>query len=84
MKDPLTNIDAEQLESNLSNAFKTIHKCVKHFKEIRGCLDVATDVKSQIEAFKPYVPLIQGLRNPGMRQRHWEQLSQDLGFPVRG
>ena len=82
MKDSLTSIDPEQLESNLSNAYKTIHKCLKHFKDVTGCLDVAADVKRQIEAFKPYVPLVQGLRNPGMRQRHWEQLSQELGFPV--
>eukprot|EP00118_Oscarella_pearsei_P012540 m.93002 g.93002 ORF g.93002 m.93002 type:complete len:4173 (+) comp36767_c0_seq9:102-12620(+) len=82
MKDSLTNIDAELLESNLQNAYKIVHKCVKHFRDIPGCLDVASDVKKQIEAFKPYVPLIQGLRNPGMRNRHWEQLSTELGFQV--
>lgn len=44
---------------------------------------VATQVKSQIEDFKPYIPLIQGLRNPGMRSRHWELLSDELGFPIK-
>lgn len=28
-----------------------------------------------MDDFKQYVPLIQGLRNPGMRPRHWEMLS---------
>ena len=75
MNDPLTTIDAEQLEQNVNNAFKTIFKCVKHFKEIPACQEVAMEVKLKIENFKPYIPLIQGLRNPGMRSRHWEQVS---------
>ncbi|CAH3196981.1 unnamed protein product, partial [Porites evermanni] len=82
MNDPLTTIDAEQLEQNVNNAFKTIFKCVKHFKEIPACQEVAMEVKLKIENFKPYIPLIQGLRNPGMRSRHWEQLSKELGFPI--
>ena len=27
-----------------------------------------------------YVPLIQALRNPGMKDRHWDTLSNELGF----
>jgi len=60
--------------SNVNNAFRTIHKCTKHFKDIPGCLDVAQEIKKQIEEFKPFIPLIQGLRNQGMRNRHWEQV----------
>lgn len=48
-----------------------------------GVGEVAQEIKGRIEEFKPFIPLIQGLRNPGMRSRHWEQLSDDLGFPIR-
>lgn len=48
-----------------------------------GVGEVAIEIKKRIEEFKPYIPLIQGLRNPGMRSRHWDLLSEDLGFPVR-
>ncbi len=51
-----------------------MHKCVKHFRDIPGCLEVAQDIKAQIEDFKPYIPLIQGLRNPGMRNRWVESI----------
>lgn len=37
--------------------------------------DVASEIKEKIEEFRPYIPLIQGLRNPGMRNRHWELVS---------
>ncbi len=43
---------------------------------------MATEVKGFIEEFRPYIPLIQGLRNPGMRSRHWDQLSEELGFQI--
>ena len=43
---------------------------------------MAQEIKQQIEEFKPYIPLIQGLRNPGMRNRHWDQLSNHLGIQV--
>ncbi|KAJ8259834.1 hypothetical protein GJAV_G00174010 [Gymnothorax javanicus] len=83
MNDALSVIDPEQLERNVSETFRTMHKCCKHFKEIAGCLDVATHVKEKVEEFQPYIPLIQGLRNPGMRGRHWDELSQRISMNVR-
>lgn len=35
-----------------------------------------------IEKFQQYIPLIQGLRNPGMRSRHWTMLSERLSMNV--
>lgn len=34
LNDPLSSIDPEQLERNVSDAFKTMHKCIKLFKDI--------------------------------------------------
>ncbi|XP_074644244.1 dynein axonemal heavy chain 1-like [Tubulanus polymorphus] len=82
MNDPLTSIDAENLEKNVSEAYKTMHKSVKIFADIPGVQEVATEIKGFIEDFRPYIPLIQGLRNPGMRHRHWEQLSAEIGISV--
>ncbi|XP_059176982.1 dynein axonemal heavy chain 1-like [Physella acuta] len=83
MTDPLTAINAEEVEKNVTESYKIMHKSVKLFQEIPTVQEVATEIKEKIELFRPYIPLIQGLRNPGMRNRHWEQLSEDLGFPVR-
>uniref|UniRef100_A0A8I6GJB4 Dynein, axonemal, heavy chain 1 n=1 Tax=Rattus norvegicus TaxID=10116 RepID=A0A8I6GJB4_RAT len=83
MNDPLSAIDAEQLEKNVIESFKTMHKCVKQFKDIPACQDVALDIRARIDEFKPYIPLIQGLRNPGMRNRHWEVLSNEININVR-
>ncbi|TTB85611.1 Dynein heavy chain 1, axonemal [Bagarius yarrelli] len=78
LHDPLSSIDPEMLERSVNDAFKTMHKCVKLFKDIPSCQDVASSIRSMIEDFQPYIPLIQGLRNPGMRKRHWTLLSDRL------
>ncbi len=31
-----------------------------------------------------HLPLISALRNPGLRDRHWDRISAAAGFPVRG
>lgn len=41
------------------------------------------EIRGKIEEFRPYIPLIQGLRNPGMRNRHWEMLSEEIKINVR-
>lgn len=40
-------------------------------------------MKDEMDEFKPYLPLIQALRNPGMRERHWERLSEELSMRLR-
>ncbi|KAL6464354.1 hypothetical protein MHYP_G00266710 [Metynnis hypsauchen] len=83
MNDPLSTIDPEQLERNVNDAYKTMHKCVKLFKDIPACQDVAAYIRGVIEDFRPNIPLIQGLRNPGMRNRHWALLSECIHMNVK-
>lgn len=83
MSNTFTSLDPEALEQQINTASKVIHKCTRSLKDMPGCLEAASEVKGWIAEFAPYVPLIQALRNPGMRDRHWEQLSQKLGFEVK-
>ena len=45
--------------------------------------DSASTLKADIDAFREYTPLVQALRQPGMRDRHWENLTNALGFEVK-
>lgn len=82
MNDPLISIDADSVEKVIVECYKTMHKSVRIFHELPNIQELANQVKLSIEEFKPYLPLIQSLRNPGMRQRHWEQLSEELGVSI--
>ncbi|TKS70983.1 Dynein heavy chain 1, axonemal [Collichthys lucidus] len=82
LNDSLLSIDPEQLERNVTDAHRTMHKCVKQFKDIPDCQMLATAICGRIEEFRHYIPLIQGLRNPGMRSHHWEMLSERIQMKV--
>lgn len=36
-----------------------------------------------MDDFKTHLPIIRTLGNCGMRDRHWEQVSEIIGFPIR-
>ncbi|XP_061640432.1 dynein axonemal heavy chain 1 isoform X2 [Phyllopteryx taeniolatus] len=82
LNDPLTSIDPELLERNVTGALDTMNKCIKQFKDNPDCQMVASLIRARIEEFCPYVPMIQGLRNPGMRMHHWQSLSDTIQIKV--
>ena len=40
-------------------------------------------VKAQLDEFRPKVPVMVALRKKGMTERHWDQISAKVGFPVK-
>ncbi|XP_055269255.1 dynein axonemal heavy chain 12 [Moschus berezovskii] len=43
---------------------------------------MCTTVMEQIKVFKDYIPTVSILCNPGMRARHWKQLSEIVGYDL--
>ena len=37
----------------------------------------------KLEDFQKHIPLITAMRNPGLRDRHWERITNAVGFPVK-
>jgi dynein heavy chain len=75
---PFDELNPEEVEKYWNDAWKIIVKSVKTFKSNENLLEVVNKIKSEIFEFKPYIPMIQALRNPGLRDRHWEQISKEL------
>lgn len=38
--------------------------------------------RQKMDEFKTHLPIIQTLGNPGMKARHWEKISEIVGFPI--
>lgn len=65
--------------------FKTAVKLVNTFKDTTAAEPalVAAQVKKDLKAFEPHLPLLQVLCNKGMRDRHWTKVSEIVRFDVR-
>jgi dynein heavy chain, axonemal len=84
MEDSWTKLDGDTVEKEVSSTYKTVVKSAKTFagRDLPACAENCVTIKDEIAAFKEFVPLVQALRNPGMRDRHWALLSERLGQPL--
>lgn len=56
-----------------------LKKCHKLNREIKDKnWEISEAIKSRIDQFKRTMPLIQDLKNPAMRERHWNQIKTEL------
>eukprot|EP00842_Homolaphlyctis_polyrhiza_P004869 jgi/Hompol1/5383/HPOL_004407-RA len=82
MNGSFREINAEEVEESVSNMFRMMFKLTKTFSEQPVPKKVAESVKNKLEKFRSHLPLITVLRNPGLRDRHWEQMGQIVGQPI--
>ena len=82
MHDSWEKLNGEQVEREVTGAYKVLYKTSKVFanRGLEQCAENCEVMRAEVEAFKKFVPLVQALRNPGMRERHWEGLSEQLGM----
>jgi dynein heavy chain len=84
--DPFDEIDASGVETLVDDSAKTISACIRFFRDkddLRKILKIAEEMRTGIDDFKPQVPILMALRTDGMKDRHWEMLSEKIGFEVK-
>ncbi|XP_043943753.1 dynein axonemal heavy chain 3-like [Protopterus annectens] len=82
---PLLQVNAEEVEEEVQNLWKIGYKLTKAFyhPDLHGPMKVATAIKTKLEKFKINLPLINALCTPGIKQRHWELMSQKAGVSIK-
>ncbi|XP_029708760.2 dynein axonemal heavy chain 7 [Aedes albopictus] len=75
--------DPEQVEETVGTLYRTVYKLEKKFADSYQTQRLAHDIKIRIDQFKTHLPIVQTLGNPGMKERHWEQVSEIIGFPIK-
>lgn len=71
---PFTDINSEEMEEEIGGMYRTVLKLTKTFGDAPGPRRVADSVKTKVDKFKVHIPLLQIICNPGLRDRHWEQV----------
>jgi dynein heavy chain len=73
-------LDSEEVEKSVDKFYTSVQKASKFFikAEMKAQEGIAADILAQVNEFKPEVPLIVTLRNPGMRDRHWNTIGKEM------
>ena len=76
---PMPELDTAMLERELSKCNKTVFLAGKGLPGNK----VVPKLKASVEEFNPVLPLVLDLRNPCIKERHWEQIFNLTGvdFP---
>lgn len=82
---PFPQLDAEAINAQVELWNRQITKMFKLIKAEKGekPLQVLGELKRRISNFELVVPIINALRNPGLRDRHWKEMSDELGILVK-
>ena len=81
---PFVTLDAEAIDRDAGAVSRAMSKSLKTFERmgLDGAVEVSRTIRDECEAFKPLIPLVTALRNPGMRARHWGELSELIATRV--
>ncbi|XP_036230121.2 dynein axonemal heavy chain 7 isoform X1 [Bactrocera oleae] len=75
--------DPDEIETDLANIYRVVQKLEKQLSDKPATAQLIKDVREQIEELRTHMPIISTLGNPGMKARHWEQVSEIIGFPIK-
>ena len=81
MNGPFTSLDPEKTTNDVDRWSRAIVKMMKSLKGVP--MEVCEELRDKVTGFGENLPLIVALRNPGLRERHWKEMSEELGFPVK-
>ena len=81
---PMGNHDPKDIEAEVNSSWDLVSRLETEFVDIPSAKELVVNVRMKIEEFKAKMPVIRTLGNPGFRDRHWENVSNTVGFPVKG
>ena len=85
LNDAFEELNAASVEEIVDNSNKSMAQVIRFFrdKELPGIMKIAEHIKQNLEDFKIHVPILIALRTDGMKDRHWEMISDKVGFEVK-
>lgn len=82
MKTKVGHIIPEEIDEETNTFYKNIYKLKMQFSHLPGPFGIASQVLDEVSAFRENMPIIHTLGNPGLQLRHWDKISETIGFPL--
>ncbi|KAJ2994003.1 Dynein heavy chain 7, axonemal [Globomyces sp. JEL0801] len=73
-------LEPETVENEVTTMWRNMYKLSLVFENHHVPLELSKITKEQIEKFQVHLPLVSTLCNPGLRDRHWRDISAIVGF----
>ncbi|CAH8618645.1 unnamed protein product [Heterobilharzia americana] len=83
LQSPYHTLDPYDIEQQVTDMYKTMHKLTKVLADLPGPAKVAQKVKAKLTKFQQFLPIIHIVCNPGIQPRHWDQMSDMVGFDIK-
>ena len=85
VNDDFLSLNPTTLEESVGDAQRTINKNLKIFrnKNLTKIAKVAETIQEKISEFAPSVPMLCAMLTDGMKDRHWEAISEAAGMDVK-
>lgn len=83
MEGPMSKVVPDLVEQDVNNYWRQLYKLERQFQNQPVARKMAAKLRAKVDEFKEYLPLVSTLFNPGMRERHWEQISEIIGFEFK-
>lgn len=77
---PFQELDAELVKEEVDNMWRTFYKLAKTFGDNPGARRIADMVRSKVEKFRQFLPVLSTICNKGLQPRHWQAVSAQKGL----
>ncbi|KAI5723048.1 hypothetical protein M8J76_000435 [Diaphorina citri] len=82
MEGPFKGLNADEIKEKTDFMFRELNQLARKMTRAPGCKMVNDLTRSKLESFRKEVPILQCISNPGMEERHWKILSDELGQDI--
>ncbi|NWJ00116.1 DYH3 protein, partial [Crypturellus undulatus] len=82
MNGSLQELNADEITEEIGNMWRTVYKLTKSFPDLPGPRRLAENLKYKLDKFKQHLPVLSIVCNRGMKERHWKQISEIVGYEI--
>ena len=83
MSEPIGTLNRDSISTEINSYTSEVAKMEKgNFKENPAAVKLCKDLLERVNNFKPYIPIIRAFNNPGMKERHWNDIQQRAKLKV--